>query len=88
MGRPEEGYHSIIVETYYESGSGLHGDVHVRPIAGQMFSQSLRVRGFRKKIRDAHPVGTQFRVQVKLTDKEGSTPFLHMHHNWDHEVIK
>lgn len=26
MGKPEEPYQEIIVETYYESGSGLHGN--------------------------------------------------------------
>ena len=35
MGMPEEPYIQIVVETYIESGSGLHGDIHVRPIAGQ-----------------------------------------------------
>jgi hypothetical protein len=44
MGKPEEPYIRIIVETYHESGGGLHGDVHVRPIAGQQISQDLRVR--------------------------------------------
>ena len=87
MGKPEEGYHSIIVETYSISGSGLHGDIHVRPVEGEMFSQSLHVRGFQKRVRNAHPIGTRFRVNVKLTDKEGSEPFLHMHHNWAHDVV-
>jgi hypothetical protein len=27
MGKPEEDYHYIIVETYRISGSGLHGDI-------------------------------------------------------------
>ena len=44
MGKPQEPYIRIIVETYYESGSGLHGDIHVRPIAGQQIPQDLRVR--------------------------------------------
>ena len=87
MGKPEERYHSIVVETYRISGSGLHGDVHVRPVKGEIFPQSLHVRGFSKNVRIAHPIGTRFRVRVKLTDKDGSTPFLHMHHNWDHEVV-
>ena len=32
VGKPEEPYIRIIVETYIESGSGLHGDIHVRPL--------------------------------------------------------
>jgi hypothetical protein len=50
MGKPEEPYIRIIVETYHESGSVLHGDIHVRPIAGQQISQALRVR-FPKALR-------------------------------------
>ncbi len=84
---PGEDYKSCVVETFYLSGSGIHGIVHVRPIAGQPFPPQLLVRGFSKKVRQAHPVGTRFRVTVKLTDKEGSAPFLHMHHNWPHVVV-
>jgi hypothetical protein len=50
VGKPEEPYIRVIVETYYESGSGLHGDIHVRPVAGQQVSRSLRVR-FPKALR-------------------------------------
>jgi hypothetical protein len=37
MGMPDEPYYTLIVETYYESGSGLHGDIHVRCVEGQQF---------------------------------------------------
>jgi hypothetical protein len=86
VGKPEEPYIRIIVETYYESGSGLHGDIHVRPIAGQQVSQSLRVR-FPRALRHAHPVGTRFRVFAKLTDREGGSDFVHTNHAWDVEVL-
>jgi hypothetical protein len=86
MGRPEEPYYSIVVETYRVSGSGLHGDIHVRPVAGEQFPQTLHVRS-PKEMRRNYPVGTRFRIYAKLTDKEGSNPFLHTHHNWDYEVL-
>ena len=38
MGMPEEPYYTIVVETYRVSGSSLHGDIHVRPVAGEQFS--------------------------------------------------
>jgi hypothetical protein len=38
-------------------------------------------------MRHAHPIGARFRIYAKLTDKEGSRPFLHTHHNWDYEVL-
>ncbi len=86
MGKPEEPYILIVVETYHESGSGLHGDLHVRPIAGQGLSRNLRVR-FPKWLRRAHPVGTRFLVYAKLTDKEGGSDFVHTNHAWDVEVL-
>lgn len=86
MGMPDEPYILIVVETYIESGSGLHGDVHVRPIAGQELPDNLRVR-FPKAIRHAHPIGTRFLVYAKLTDREGGNPFVHTNHAWDVEVL-
>jgi hypothetical protein len=86
MGMPEEPYYSIVVETYYKRGSGLHGDVHVRPVKGERFPQSLHVRSS-KHLRRAYKVGTRFRILAKLTDKEGGNPFLHTHHNWPYEVL-
>jgi hypothetical protein len=86
MGKPEEPYIRIVVETYRESGSGLHGDIHVRPIAGQGIPQSLRVR-FPKSLRRAYPIGTRFRVYAKVTDREGGGEFVHTNHAWDVEVL-
>jgi hypothetical protein len=42
MRMPDEPYYILVVETYRESGSGLHGDIHVRRIKGQEFSPDLR----------------------------------------------
>jgi len=86
MGMPDEPYYAVVVETYYESGSGLHGDIHVRPVKGGQFPQSLRIRS-PKEMRRKYPVGTRFRIYAKLTDKEGSQPFLHTHHNWPYDVL-
>jgi hypothetical protein len=86
MGKPEEPYILIVVETYLESGSGLHGDLHVRPISGQALPPDLRVR-FRKALRRAHPLGTRFLVYAKLTDKDGGSDFVHTHHSWDVQVL-
>ncbi len=86
MGKPTEPYIRIVVETYIESGSGLHGDIHVRPIAGQPVPQNLRVR-FPKALRIAHPIGTRFRVYAKVTDRDGGSDFVHTNHAWDVEVL-
>lgn len=87
MAKPEEPYIELIVETYYESGGGLHGDIHVRPAAGQPFPQHLRVR-FPRKVREAHPVPTRFKVAAKLSDREGGNEFIHTNHAWGYQVLK
>jgi len=86
VGKPEEPYIRIIVETYIESGSGLHGDIHVRPIAGQGVPRNLRVR-FPRALRSAHEIGTRFYVYAKVTDREGGGEFIHTNHAWDVEVL-
>jgi hypothetical protein len=87
MGMPDEPYYTLIVETYHESGSGLHGDIHVRCVEGQPFPSSLRIRS-PKEMRRKYPVGTRFQIFAKLTDKEGGNPFLHTHHNWPYTVLE
>ena len=87
MGKPDEPYYTIIVETFRISGSGLHGDIHVRPIAGERFPQTMHVRS-PKEMRRKYPVGNSVRIYAKLTDREGGKPFLHTHHNWDYKVLE
>ena len=86
MGRPEEPYYTIVVETHRISGSGLHGSIHVRPAKGEQFPQTMHVR-FPRAIRSAYPIGTRFRVYAKLTDKEGGNPFLQTNRAWNYEVL-
>lgn len=89
MGMPREGYHWVVVESFEpHSTSGLHGSVHIRPAQGQMFDQSLHVR-CPNEMRDIsrYKLGTKFRLQLKLTDKEGSRPFLSAPHQWPFEVL-
>jgi hypothetical protein len=86
MGKPEEPYILIVVETYHEIGSGLHGDLHVRPIAGQSLPRNLRVR-FQKSLRRTHPLGTRFLCYAKLSNKDGGNEFVHTNHAWDVQVL-
>jgi len=82
-------YIYIVVESYKPKlTSGLHGDVHIRPIKGQIFPQSLHVR-CSKKMSDTklHALGTKFRIKVVLTNREGMGEFLHSDYRWPYEVI-
>jgi hypothetical protein len=82
-----EPYRYVEVESYEEqSTGGLHGPVHIRPVAGEPYPAGIRVecpremRGF--------PVGTRFRIRAKLTDRQGGGEFLYSHHTWHYEVLK
>jgi hypothetical protein len=38
-------------------------------------------------MRERHPVGTKLKIQAKVTDKEGGTPFLYCHYSWPYKVL-
>jgi hypothetical protein len=79
---------TIIVESYLpDSTAGLHGPVHIRPVPGQEVDTSMHVECTKALSRN-YPVGTQFRVRAKITDKEGGRPFLYSYFGWPYEVIK
>lgn len=82
-------YHSIIVESFCPvDTSGRHGSVHVRPAKRQKFSQDLFVECNKELVdTERYPVGTKFRLRVKLTDREASTPFLYSYYGWSYEVV-
>lgn len=83
MAEPKEGYTWIVAESYRgPRGGGYSEKVHIRPVTGEMFSRELRVEGLRSMIRN-HPVGTRFRVRVKLTDRRNGADFLYSRHSWD-----
>lgn len=88
MAKPFEEYRYIIVESYRASSTaGLHGEVHIRPVAGQGLPTTLRVE-CSKSLSKNYPVGTRFRLRAKLTDRENEGEFLYSYHGWKVEVVK
>lgn len=82
-------YEWVEVESYMpDRTSGLHGKVHIRPVAGGKFSPDLHVE-CSKGLSDTkrHPLGTVFRIKAKLTDREGGGEFLYSYWGWDYEVV-
>ena len=81
-------YEWIIVESYRPNHtSGLHGPVHVRPVAGQAYPPTMQVECSRDLV-CKHRVGTQFRLRVKLTDREGGGEYLYSYWGWPYEVLE
>lgn len=87
MAKPDEPYRFVEVESYRPSStSGLHGKVHIRPCPGQGYPENMHVECSKALSRD-YPVGTRFRIQAKLTDREGSGDFLYSYYRWRYEVL-
>jgi hypothetical protein len=88
MARKNEPYSWIIVESFRPANtSGLHGDVHIRPIEGQGLDTDMFVECAKSLSRD-YKVGTRFRIKAKVTDREGSRPFLYSYFGWHYDVLE
>ena len=84
-----EDYRKVIVESYSpDSTSGLHGEVHIKPLKNQGYSQNIHVQ-CSKKLSDTkqYPIGTKFRIKAKLTDRLGGGEFLYSSYQWPFEVL-
>lgn len=79
-------YFDVIVETYYSAKSGKKSKVHVRPVEGQTFPSDMDVECSREMRKD-FPIGTQFKIRAKITNREGGKPFLYSSYKWPYEVI-
>lgn len=78
-------YRYFIIETYENRGEPSNKKVRARPVAGQGVSTGLNVE-CSVAMREAHPPGTLFKVDCKVTDREG-TPFLYRHFSWPYEIV-
>ncbi|HEY1082250.1 MAG TPA: hypothetical protein VGE29_08310 [Prosthecobacter sp.] len=75
----------IIVETYLPIGENSGSKTRVRPLPGQWAHSGLKVE-CSKAMRERYPVGTKFRINARLIDREG-TPLLYSHYNADYKVV-
>ncbi|TNC81291.1 MAG: hypothetical protein C9356_09295 [Oleiphilus sp.] len=80
-------YEMVLVESFVPANpSGKHGKVHIRPVAGGKYSPDLAVECSKELSRD-YPVGTKFKLQAKLTDREGGGEYLYSYFRWPYEVV-
>ncbi|WP_242095366.1 hypothetical protein [Sphingomonas sp. CROZ-RG-20F-R02-07] len=87
MAKNSNPYVTIVAESFRPvSTARLHGKVHMRPASGQQFGQDMMIE-CSKTLPNAHPVGTRFRMRVKLTDREGGGEFLYSYHGWKVDVL-
>lgn len=80
-------YETIEVESYRPARTGgLHGPVHIRPLPDQGYSTDLQVE-CSKRLSTDYPVGTRFRIRVKLTDRDGGGQYLYSSWRWPVTVV-
>lgn len=90
MTKPEEPYRLLKVESYMAgSTSGKRGKIHIRPLPGQWASPHLSVE-CSKKLSDPKlsPVGSQFEINAKLTDREEGGEYIYSSFRWAFTQIK
>lgn len=78
-------YRYFVIETYENRGEPSSKKIRARPLSGQGVSPSLNVE-CSVAMREAYPPGTLFKVDCKVTDREG-TSFLYRHFMWPYEVV-
>lgn len=79
-------YRDVIIETYQSTSRGSRSLTRARPAGGQGLDTAMNVE-CSSKMRKAHPAGTRFLVQAKLTSRDGGTPFLYVHYNAPYRVL-
>ena len=76
-------YFDLIVESFVpDRTSGHHGNVHLRPVAGQGIPTNTFVAGSKRMSNtDSYPEGTRFMVRACWSRKDPSTkPHLFSYH--------
>jgi hypothetical protein len=76
MARDPYSYREVLVHAAPDPRTG---QVAIRPLPGQPFATSMRVQCARKLL-EAYPEGTVFRLSAKMTDRQGGEPFLYAWH--------
>lgn len=80
-------YEMVEVESYKPSGkSGIHGQVHIRPVEGQGYPTTMHVE-CSKRLSKNYPVGTRFVIRATLTDREGGGQYLYSFYRWPVTVL-
>lgn len=79
-------YRYFIIQTYENAGEPSKKRVRAKAVPGQGVATERKVE-CSEDMRLSHPIGTYFKVECKVTDREGGTPFLYRHHSWPYEVV-
>lgn len=79
-------YKEAIIETFINQGESTDAKIRARPVEGQGYDTNMRVECSRN-MRKNYPVGTKFKLLVKVTNRQGGKAFLYSPFNADYEVV-
>ncbi len=79
-------YTPIIVESFYSPETSHRGRIHIRPAPNQIYSQDYFVECSRE-LTDKYPVGTRFRLSVKVKNTSFGRKHLYAPYNAPYEVV-
>jgi hypothetical protein len=78
MARDAWAYRELVVESALDARSGKP---RIRPVSGQAFATDMRVQCSRSLLDTTlYPIGTRFLLSARITDRQGSEPFLYAWH--------
>lgn len=78
-------YQDYIIETYENKGEPSNKLIRAHPLPGQGVSTKLNV-ACSAPMREKHPPYTLFKVNYKITNREGSS-FLYRYYSWPYQVV-
>jgi len=72
----------MVVESFeIKNTSGHRGQVHIRPVAGQLYPPTMLLECSRHMVNTLrYPLGTKFRAWVQLKQKTGCKPHLYCYY--------
>lgn len=79
-------YMPVVIQTYVARGERSPRSIRARPVPGQGLDPTMNVE-CSESMRNRFPPGTFLLVQAKVTNREGSPPFLYTYHGWKYEVL-
>ena len=78
MARDAWAYRELVVESAFDPWSGR---ARIQPVSGQAFATDMRVQCSRRLLDlEKYPIGTRFRLSVRITDRQAGEPFLYAWH--------
>lgn len=79
-------YREVLIETYEHHGGASKHKIRARAVDGQGINTEMNVE-CSLDMRESHPVGTYFLLDLKEKSKEGGPAFLYAHYEANYKIV-